>query len=145
MPVKTLIAVMAFATLATFAWRHRDSTIVRDWAFGRLAAEGGAKSTAQTATADTRSAQGGTTTHAQPVVGVHKCQIDGKLTYTNEACPPGSREQALGGTLTVMSFPSSTPAQPSAGAASRPTIRDLVGNPGEGTLTDKRIDESFAH
>jgi hypothetical protein len=143
MPVKTLIAVIVIATLATLAWRYRDSALVRSWAFGQLAAEGEARNAARTTPADTGSAHGGTG-HPKSVVGVRKCLKDGKLTYTNEACPPGSREQALAGTLTVMSFPSSTPALLSAAAASRPTIRELVGNPSEGALTDKRIDESFA-
>jgi hypothetical protein len=143
MLVKPLIAVIVIATLATLAWRHRNSTIVRDWAFDQLAAQGEARKVARTAPADNRSAQG-SASQPRPVVGVRKCLVDGKLTYTNQACPSGSREQALGGTLTVLSFPSPTAAQPSTAAASRPTIRDLTGNPGEATLTDKRIDESFA-
>jgi hypothetical protein len=142
MPVKTLIAVIIIVTLATIAWRQRDSTIVRDWAFDQLSAQGDARHAARTTPADTRSAQGGTA-QPKPVVGVRKCLIDGKLTYTNEACPPGSREQALAGKLTVMSFPSSTAAQPATAAASRATVRELAGNPSDGALTDKRIDQSF--
>jgi hypothetical protein len=143
MLLKPMLAVIVIATLATLAWRHRDSTIVRDWALGQLAAPGDAGNTPQTAPADGRSAQNGKS-HPKPAVGVRKCLGDGKFTYTNEACPPGSREQAFAGTLTVMSFPSSTTAQPATSAASRATIRDLAGNPSEDTLTDKRIDESFA-
>jgi hypothetical protein len=143
MPIKTLIAAIVIATLAIVAWLQRDSTIVRDGAFGQLAAPGDAPHTARTTPVDSRSAQGGTG-QAKPVVAVRKCLIDGKLIYTNEACPPGSREQALGGALTVMSFRSPTAAQPSVATASRPTIRDLTGNPSEGALTDKRIDSSFA-
>jgi hypothetical protein len=143
MPVKFLIALIVIATLSALVWRYGDSAIVRNWAFGELAAHANPTTGSRTAPANTPSSYAGLN-RVNPALGVRKCQVDGKLTYTNGACPSGSREQALGGSLTVMSLRAATTPLASPGAASHATVRDLVGHPGEATLSEKRIDESIA-
>ena len=69
-----------------------------------------------------------------------KCLVEGGVLYTNGKCPPGSREQPVGGgTVSVM------PAGPSAAPASAPRrpahVREWLVKPDEVNLKDKRMEE----
>jgi hypothetical protein len=73
--------------------------------------------------------------------GLRKCVREGRLLYTNQACPQGSREQALSaGSVTVLP---ATPvaALPGSAASGPPTVRDLLTDGHAVDITDKRMDE----
>lgn len=76
--------------------------------------------------------------------GLRKCMLGGQPTYTNGACPPGSREQALtGGSLSVLpAAPVPTPSE-APGAAPVGHVRELLLKPdgqAEADMKAKRID-----
>ena len=82
--------------------------------------------------------------------GARKGVRNGQVTYTNEPCPAGSREQALsGGTLTVLKVaPAVSPAvsasQPSApqspAAKALPNVRGLLPDPNAANMKDQRME-----
>jgi hypothetical protein len=84
-------------------------------------------------------------TSAAPAARTRKCVRveagvgEGAITYTNDACPPGTREQALqGGTVSVLPAP---PA-PAASPAQAP-LRRLAGEGQPADGQQRRIDEAL--
>lgn len=80
-------------------------------------------------------------TATQAVGGARKCVVEGKVLYTNDACPSGSQEQAIrGGTVNTLSAPTSPPA-PGSGTSSPPHVRKLLIPADEVNIKDKRMEE----
>ena len=89
-------------------------------------------------------------TRAAAAAGARKCLSNGKVTYTNEACPAGSREQALsGGTLTVLkaapvvppAVPSAVPsADPSTNASAPAQVRSSLLDPKAPNVREQRME-----
>ncbi|ODU10366.1 MAG: hypothetical protein ABS84_03020 [Rubrivivax sp. SCN 71-131] len=80
----------------------------------------------------------------QPAVGaaaaaLRKCRGEGGITYTNGACPPGTRaEDVASGTLSVL--PAAPPAAlpPAAAASAQSPLRRLAG-PDESAVQRERV------
>jgi len=72
----------------------------------------------------------------QPADQAHKCVTASGVLYTREACPRGSREQAItGGSVNVV--PAQAAARPVEAASATPLLRTLV--PDGGELKDKQM------
>lgn len=77
--------------------------------------------------------------------GVHKCVVNGTVSYTDAPCPHAGAEKALaGGSVTVVKGqrPSATGA--ASQSASIPNVRDMLldkPKPGQKSMMDKRIDQ----
>jgi hypothetical protein len=70
----------------------------------------------------------------------------GRTIYTDDPCPRGSREQALGGgSLTVMPAFRADALPPLPKAASIPNARDLLTTPGEPTLAERHMERVLQH
>ena len=71
-----------------------------------------------------------------------KCQAaDGSLLYSTEACPAGTREQALqGGTLTVLAAP---PAPPASKASAQPLLQRLDDPAETERMRERRLQRAF--
>lgn len=110
MPSKTLVALLVAAVLAGLAWHYRDHDALR----GLLRP---VRAGLQGAAASGEGARPGRTTPAASAPAarlMRKCLKDGQVLYTDDACPPGSQEEAVsGGSLTVFSDrpAASTPAR----------------------------------
>ena len=74
--------------------------------------------------------------------GMHKCRKGNQVTYTDGDCPAGSKEQAVGGTVTVVPGQAVTPTS-SSGSADKPraNVRDILLDPRDADLRDKRMDQ----
>jgi hypothetical protein len=139
--VKVAAAVLLTAFLASLAWRFWPEAL-KPIGTGPLPSLAAPKP-ADTPPADDRSGQA-YTDPARPPVAVHKCLTGGRTVYTDDPCPRGSREQALGGgSLTVMPAyrPDALPALPK--AASIPNARDLLATPGEPTLAERHLERTL--
>ena len=79
--------------------------------------------------------------------GPRKCMRAGQATYTNEACPAGSREQAMtGGSLSVVPAAPAPALRDEQGAAPVGNVRDLLLKPdgqAEADAKAKRIDRAI--
>lgn len=74
--------------------------------------------------------------------GIHKCKVNGSVIYTDAPCENPGHEQNIGaGSVTVVKGQRAAAAT-SAGTASLPNARDLLGrhDPNDHTLLDKHID-----
>ncbi len=78
--------------------------------------------------------------------GLRRCERAGAVVYTDAACPPGSRERAVDrGSLSVLpAGPTARPASADPGLTGTPgptpTVRDLLGKPGDTDLKDQRME-----
>jgi hypothetical protein len=72
--------------------------------------------------------------------GPHKCKKGNQDIYTDGDCPAGSKEQTIGGTVTVVPGQRvSTPLGATTGA-SRANVRDILLDPKDADLQGKRMD-----
>ncbi|MBB5204884.1 hypothetical protein HNQ51_002203 [Inhella inkyongensis] len=73
-----------------------------------------------------------------------KCQLaDGRLLYTTEPCPAGSRERGLqGGTVNVVAAPAA--AGPASAASATPLLRRLAGPQETDALREKMMERAGA-
>jgi hypothetical protein len=72
--------------------------------------------------------------------GLKKCRQGERLLYTDGPCPPGSRPEAVGGTVNVVTLPKPA-AKPASAPAGLPTARTLLQDPGP-TLREQHLERS---
>lgn len=142
---KTYLGLIAVAVAAVVGWKYYGS--------GQLAA--GLKPPAVPSAfkfdnddktgAGPASPQEAGTVIRKAASGVHKCVVNGTVSYTDAPCPNAGAEKAMGGgSVTVVKGQ-----RPSAAAASQsasiPTVRDLLldkPKPGEQSLQDKQMERA---
>lgn len=137
MPLKPVLWI----TLAVLAggWVWRDSEPLRGWLHPLrersppLPIDAGAA----------RSGGPSSVQSPQRSARARKCLRGNEVLYTNDSCPQGTREQLLsGGTLTVVpATPVESAAAPAA-AASKSSVRDLLGAPDDGQLRERQVERA---
>lgn len=91
--------------------------------------------------------QGLTASPAPPspkAAGLRKCRRGAEVTYTNEACPPGSQEQAVkeGSVSVLPAPPKPATAVAASGPGGLPHVRDVLAPPSnEPSMKDKQMDK----
>lgn len=76
-----------------------------------------------------------------PAARARKCVAGAEVVYTNDTCPPGTREQALqGGTVSVL--PAAPAAAPAVSAPQAP-LRRLAGEGLAADGQDRRVDQAM--
>jgi hypothetical protein len=143
---KLLTGAVVLGALALAAWVWRDTPAVRD-ATRQLQASSVGRWVGEQAKAITPEQSGqrkpGGTPEATAGAGLHKCAGDAGVTYTNGACPPGTRRLQVGGAVTVLPAVRPAPAKvdlPASGPVQGP-LAELAGPPLKGSLKDKHMDE----
>ena len=104
MPTKTIIVILAVAALAAAGWYFRDTALLRGAA---SSVEGYVKNTLVDNSATVVKGKGaksaGQDDPAKKSHALRKCVTESKTVYTDEACPPGSREAPISeGNVTVV-------------------------------------------
>ena len=139
---KWITGVVLLGAVAGAAWLWRDHPAVRD-ATAKVQASSAARWVAGK-TEQLTSDQGG---QGKPAAGtaatatLRKCSGEAGITYTNGACPPGSRPLPVDGAVTVM--PAVRAPAPQEAPASGPVqgpLAEMAGPPLQGSLKDKHLD-----
>jgi hypothetical protein len=141
---KVLTGAVALGALALAGWLWRDHPAVRD-ATQQLRASSAGRWVAGQASSLTSDQSGQPKAGAAPGTptggSLNKCSGEAGVTYTNGACPPGTRRMAVDGAVTVL--PAVRPPKPES-AASGPVqgpLAEIAGPPLKGSLKDKHMDE----
>jgi hypothetical protein len=139
---KLITGAVLLGAVALAAWLWRDTPVVRS-ATARLQASSAGRWVAGQAASLTsdRSGQGKPAAVPHAAATLHKCSGEAGITYTNGACPPGSRQLPVDGAVTVM--PAVRAPAPPEAAASGPVqgpLAELAGPPLQGNLKDKHLD-----
>ena len=140
---KWISGVVLLGVAAGAACLWRDTPAVRD-ATARLQASSAGRWVASQAASLTPEKSGqGKPAAAPPATAttLHKCSGEAGITYTNGACPPGSRRLPVDGAVTVM--PAVRPPVPQEAPASGPVqgpLADMAGPPLKGNMIDKHLD-----
>jgi hypothetical protein len=142
---KLLTGAVVLGALALAAWAWRDTPAVRD-ATRQLQASSVGRWIGEQAKFPTPDVSGQRKRPATPEATagavLHKCAGDAGVTYTNGACPPGTRRLQVDGAVTVLPAVRPAPAKPDM-AASGPVqgpLAELAGPPLKGSLKDKHMD-----
>ena len=135
-----LIAIM----LVGASWRYRDSEMVRrlidtprqSKVVIKLDNDSSSRDQPDSR-ADSASERG-----ARAAGGMRKCQKGKTISYTDDECPEGSQEKAMGGGAVTVVDGALTSGRSGSGnaAASRPTVLDMLDQPDNGDLAEKRMD-----
>ena len=74
--------------------------------------------------------------------GLRKCRKGNQVTYTDGDCPAGSKEQTVGGTVTVVPGQTVTQSSHTSGTDKlHANVRDILLDPRDANLRDKRMDQ----
>lgn len=128
------LVVVALAVLAGAAWVYRDDLPWLGEARSRLAPIIQHGADAVTPASDKPAASS----------GLRRCERNGTTLYTNEACPPGSRELGVsGGAVSVVPAFKAPPSAASDAASGIPTARDMLRpHTGDGEMRQKMIERA---
>lgn len=141
---KLLTGVVALGALALAGWLWHDHPAVRDatqplrassagrWVAGQAAALTSDQSGQPKAVAAPGTSTGGS---------LNKCTGETGVTYTNGACPPGTRRLAVDGAVTVLPAVRLPKAEAPASGPVQGPLAELAGPPLKGSLKDKHMDE----
>ena len=139
---KWITGVVLLGAVAGAAWLWRDHPAVRD-ATAKVQASSAARWVAgktEQLTSDQHS-QGKPAAGTAATTTLRKCSGEAGITYTNGACPPGSRPLPVDGAVTVM--PAVRAPAPQEAPASGPVqgpLAEMAGPPLQGSLKDKHLD-----
>ena len=139
---KWISGVVLLVVAAGAAWLWRDTPVVRD-ATARLQSSSAGRWVAAQAASLTyeKSGRGKPAAAPSATAALHKCSGEAGITYTNGACPPGSRRLPVDGAVTVM--PAVRAPAPQEAPASGPVqgpLADMAGPPLKGNMIDKHLD-----
>lgn len=143
MTIKHIFWGFIIALLAAIAWRYKDAEAVQQWLHPQSATPVEIKFDNDAPPSAGPAPQAGESTITpmrKAAAGPHKCKKGNQVIYTDGDCPVGSKEQSIGGTVTVV--PGQHVAAPvgSGNGASRANIRDILLDPKDANLSDKRMD-----
>ena len=104
MSIKTILAIVVVAALAAAGWFFRDSPLLRGAATSTQAfVKDVLPDNSYTAAKPKGDKPGGKAEQSKGPHALRKCVSETRTVYTDEACPPGSREAPISeGNVTVM-------------------------------------------
>ena len=140
---KWITGVVLVAAVAGAAWLWREHPAIRDATAKVQASSAGRWVARQTATLTSdQSGQG------KPAAAPHgtaatlrKCSGEAGISYTNGACPPGTRPLPVDGAVTVVpAVRTPAPQQAPASGTVQGPLAEMAGPPLQGSLKDKYLD-----
>lgn len=143
MTIKHVFWGFVIALVAAVGWRYKDADAVQQWIHPQSS-----KSIEIRFDNDQPPGAGPAplageariTPMPKAATGPHKCKKGNQVIYTDGDCPAGSKEQTIGGTVTVVPGQRvSTPLGATTGA-SRANVRDILLDPKDADLQGKRMD-----
>ena len=141
---KLLTGVVALGALALAGWLWRDHPAVRD-ATQQLRASSAGRWVARQAASLTSDQSGQPKAVAAPGTpnagSLNKCTGEAGVTYTNGACPPGTRRLAVDGAVTVLPAVRPPKAEAPASGPVQGPLAEMAAPPLKGSLKDKHMDE----
>ena len=141
---RLLTGVVALGALALAGWLWRDHPSVRD-ATQQLRASSAGRWVAGQAALLTSDQSGQPKAVAAPGTrnagSLNKCTGEAGVTYTNGACPPGTRRLAVDGAVTVLPAVRPPKAEAPASGPVQGPLAEMAGPPLKGSLKDKHMDE----
>ena len=141
---KWITGAVLVAAAAGAAWLWRDDPAVRDATAKVQASSAGRWVAAQAAALTSRQSgqAAATAPSGTPADGrLHKCAGESGVTYTNGACPPGTRRLAVDGAVTVLPAVRPPKAESPASGPVRGPLAEIAGPPLKGSLKDRHIEE----
>lgn len=145
MSIKTYFWGLVIAVLAAIGWRIMHTETAQQWLHPNTTQPvviNFDNQDAPSAGPPLRPGESAITPMPKAASGLHKCRKGGQVIYTDGECPAGSKEQTVGGTVTVVAGQKT--AQPvNAGSADKPhaNVRDILLDPRDADLRDKRMDQ----
>lgn len=134
MSLRGLVVSAVLLAACVLAWQKREG--LQSWL---RQAQSGAAAGARAATDAVQSTAPTTTPQPAPG-GLRKCVKGQQVTYTNAECPPGHREQAVAGDVTVLPAP---PVSKPAEEASAPSqLHQALGLTPDEKLRQKIMDRA---
>jgi hypothetical protein len=143
MSVKTLSVVLALVAVVGAGWYFRDSPEMIGMLSGirknldALQVDNGVRAgkDGKALSADKKDAA------SKAAGGLRKCVSGTQTTYTDEVCPPGSRELPIsGGNVTVVPATRGAPAS-EADKSVKPSLREAARTNEDMNLRDKRVEQ----
>ena len=141
---RLVTGVVALGALALAGWLWRDHPAVRDATQPLRASSAGRWVAAQAAalTSHQSGQAAATAPSGTPADGrLHKCAGESGVTYTNGACPPGTRRLAVDGAVTVLPAVRPPKAESPASGPVQGPLAEIAGPPLKGSLKDRHIEE----
>lgn len=145
MSIKIYFWGLAIALLAAVGWRYMHTEAAQQWLHPQVTKPVVINFDNQSAPSAGPPPQAGesmTTPMPKAASGLRKCRKGSQVIYTDGECPAGSKEQTVGGTVTVV--PGQAPTQPApnpSGTTPRGNVRDILLDPRDADLRDKRMDQ----
>lgn len=145
MSIKTYFWGLAIALLAALGWRTLHTEAAQQWLHPQTSKPiviNFDNQEAPSAGPPLRPGESAITPMPKAASGLRKCKKGGQVIYTDGECPAGSKEQAVGGTVTVVPGQAATqPANASNGDKPRANVRDILLDPRDADLREKRMDQ----
>lgn len=136
MSLRGLVVSAVLLVVCVLAWQKREG--LQSWL---RQAQSGAAAGARAAT-DAVTSAAPTTTPQPARGGLRKCVKGQQVTYTNAECPPGHREQAVAGDVSVLPAPPvSKPAEEASSAPSQ--LHQALGLTPDPKLKQKIMDRAL--
>ncbi len=143
MTIKHVFWGFVIALVAAIGWRYKDADAVQQWIHPQSSKPVGIRFDNGQPPGAGPAPLGGEariTPMPKAATGPHKCKKGNQVIYTDGDCPAGSKEQTIGGTVTVVPGQRvSTPLGATTGA-SRANVRDILLDPKDADLQGKRMD-----
>lgn len=143
MTIKHVFWGFVIALVAAIGWRYKDADAVQQWVHPQASKPVEIRFDNDEPPGAGPAPQAGEsriTPMPKAATGPHKCKKGNQVIYTDGDCPAGSKEQTIGGTVTVVPGQHvSTPLGATAGA-SRANVRDILLDPKDADLQGKRMD-----
>lgn len=135
--MRAVLVIAALVVLAAFGWKYRNDIPFLRQAESKIAPALKSVELPTITTPSTPPPTGGT---AAPG-GLRRCMQNGTTLYTNEACPPGSKEVGVkSGTVSVVPGFKPPPSAASESSSGIPNARELLAPKG-GTLKEKAMEK----
>lgn len=143
MTIKHVFWGFVIALVAAVGWRYKDADAVQQWIHPQSSKPVEIRfdnDHPPGAGPAPLAGEAPITPMPKAATGPHKCKKGNQVIYTDGDCPAGSKEQTIGGTVTVVPGQRvSTPLGATTGA-SRANVRDILLDPKDADLQGKRMD-----
>ena len=143
MTIKHVFWGFVIALVAAVGWRYKDADAVQQWIHPQSSKPVEIRfDNDQPPGAGPAPLAGEAPITPMPkaATGPHKCKKGNQVIYTDGDCPAGSKEQTIGGTVTVVPGQRVTAPISTATGASRANVRDILLDPKDADLQGKRMD-----
>ncbi len=138
---KLITGAVLLGAVALAAWLWRDTPVVRGTTAKLQASSAGRWVAGQVAALTSeKSGHGKPAAAPHQAATLHKCSGEAGITYTNGACPPGSRQLPVDGVVTVIPAVRATKAEEPASGPVQGPLAEMAGPPLKGNMIDKHLD-----